>query len=78
MNVKLGTRVDAADLKTGGFDSVVLATGVTPRTPPIPGIDHPKVISYMDALTGAAEVRHRVGRVLPAKHPTHARAAQRW
>ncbi len=34
------------------FDEVVLATGVQPRTPPIPGVEHPKVIGYADLLSG--------------------------
>ncbi len=37
-----------------GFDDVVLATGVTPRIPAIPGIEHPKVLSYAEVLSGAA------------------------
>src|SRR6185295_8711061 len=37
----LDRRVDAHELE--GFDHVVLATGIVPRTPAIPGIDHPKV-----------------------------------
>ena len=36
------------------FDEVVVATGVRPRKPPIPGIDHPKVIGYADLLSGRA------------------------
>jgi 2,4-dienoyl-CoA reductase (NADPH2) len=35
-----------------GFDEVVLATGIDPRRPAIPGIDHPKVASYVDVLSG--------------------------
>ena len=34
------------------FDEVVLATGIDPRRPEIPGIDHPKVASYVEILTG--------------------------
>ena len=48
VNVKLGTRVRAGDL--AGYDSVVLATGVTPRIPTINGIDHPKVVTYLQVL----------------------------
>ncbi|MGL6044945.1 MAG: FAD-dependent oxidoreductase [Vogesella sp.] len=48
VTLQLNTRVDAADLT--GFDEVVLATGIAPRTPPIEGIDHPKVLSYLDVL----------------------------
>jgi 2,4-dienoyl-CoA reductase (NADPH2) len=32
------------------FDEVVLATGITPRTPEIEGVTHPKVLSYLDVL----------------------------
>ncbi|HYG95195.1 MAG TPA: NADPH-dependent 2,4-dienoyl-CoA reductase [Nocardioides sp.] len=58
VNVKLSTRA-TPDLLTG-YDEVVVATGVEPRTPAIPGIDHPKVVSYPDAITGAVEVGRRV------------------
>jgi 2,4-dienoyl-CoA reductase (NADPH2) len=52
--VRLGTRVSAAELT--GYDDVVLATGVTPRIPAIPGIDHPMVLTYAEAITGAKPV----------------------
>lgn len=50
VDVRLSTPADAAAL--AGFDEVVLATGVRPRIPDIPGIDHPKVVSYPDAIMG--------------------------
>jgi 2,4-dienoyl-CoA reductase (NADPH2) len=50
VTVKLDTRATAADLVA--YDEVVLATGVLPRTPAIPGIDHPSVVSYVDVLSG--------------------------
>ncbi|WP_435110422.1 FAD-dependent oxidoreductase [Nocardiopsis synnemataformans] len=58
VDVRLDTRVGAADLE--GYDEVVLATGVTPRVPGIPGVDHPKVVGYVDVLRGDAEVGERV------------------
>lgn len=58
VNVKLGTRA-TPELLTG-FDEVVVATGVEPRTPSIPGIDHAKVVSYPDAITGRVAVGARV------------------
>ena len=51
VDVRLGVRAGADDL--AGFDDVVLASGVTPRLPAIPGIDHPKVLTYAQAITGA-------------------------
>ena len=51
VDVRLGVRAAVADL--AGFDDVVLATGVAPRIPDIAGIDHPMVVSYAAALTGA-------------------------
>jgi len=50
VDVRLNTRVSVEDLQAGGFDEVILATGVEPRIPEIEGIDHPKVIGYLDAL----------------------------
>ncbi|MFF0814493.1 FAD-dependent oxidoreductase [Rhodococcus sp. NPDC003318] len=50
VEVHLNTRVDAAALIAGGHDEVVLATGVTPRIPAIPGIDHPSVLSYAELV----------------------------
>ncbi|HLT13097.1 MAG TPA: NADPH-dependent 2,4-dienoyl-CoA reductase [Marinobacter sp.] len=60
VDVRLNTRVSADDLKAGGFDEVVLATGVKPRTPDIEGIDHPMVIGYLDALLKRKPVGQRV------------------
>ena len=46
----LNTRVDAAFLIQNNFSEVVVSTGVVPRIPQIEGIDHPKVLSYLDVL----------------------------
>ena len=56
VTLKLGTRVDAEQLVSAGFDQVVLATGVTPRLPAIDGITHAKVRSYLDVLRDKCEV----------------------
>lgn len=50
VTVRLGARADVEQLT--GFDDVVLATGVAPRMPAIPGIEHPMVLSYAEAITG--------------------------
>ncbi len=51
VTVKLNTRARAADV--ADYDEVLLATGVVPRTPAIPGITHQSVLSYVEVLTGA-------------------------
>jgi 2,4-dienoyl-CoA reductase (NADPH2) len=56
VKVQFGKKVTVDDLGGGRFDEVVIATGVIPRTPEIPGIDHPKVVSYIDVLTKRVEV----------------------
>ncbi len=50
VEVRLHTRAGIDDL--AGFHEVVLATGVVPRIPDIPGIDHPMVLSYAEAISG--------------------------
>ncbi|HEX4893589.1 MAG TPA: FAD-dependent oxidoreductase, partial [Hyphomicrobiaceae bacterium] len=58
VQVHLGTRPAAGDL--AGFDEVVVATGVNPRIPDIPGIDHPKCVSYASVLSGKVRAGRRV------------------
>ncbi|MYT75194.1 MULTISPECIES: NADPH-dependent 2,4-dienoyl-CoA reductase [unclassified Streptomyces] len=58
VDVRLGTRVAADDLD--GYDDVVVATGVKPRTPVIEGVDHPSVVGYLDVLRRGAPVGDRV------------------
>jgi len=50
VELSLGRHVGAAELS--GYDDVLVATGIVPRTPAIPGIDHPKVASYVDIVLG--------------------------
>jgi 2,4-dienoyl-CoA reductase (NADPH2) len=50
VHLHLNTKVDAAFLLAQKFDEVVLATGVKARTPNITGVDHQKVLSYIDVL----------------------------
>ena len=58
VDLRLNTRVDADALS--GFDEVIVATGIEPRTPQIPGIDHPKVVGYMDAILGKKPIGQKV------------------
>ncbi|MFJ3576601.1 oxidoreductase [Streptomyces rubiginosohelvolus] len=58
VDVRLSTRAGTGTLD--GFDEIVLATGVEPRTPAIPGTDRPNVVSYLDVLRDGAPVGDRV------------------
>ncbi|MEV6911191.1 NADPH-dependent 2,4-dienoyl-CoA reductase [Amycolatopsis sp. NPDC051071] len=60
VKVRLGIRVTAEDLVGAGFDEVVLATGVTPRIPSLPGIGHAKVLSYVDVVKHGKPVGGKV------------------
>jgi len=50
VKARFNTRVTVDELVQGGFDEILLATGVAPRTPAIDGVNHPKVLSYLDVL----------------------------
>ena len=54
--VKLGHTVDAIQLQQAGFDEIVIATGITPRSLRLPGSDHPKMLGYLDVLRDDAPV----------------------
>ena len=58
VDLRLGMAPAADDLT--GFDEVIIATGVRPRDPGIPGQDGPNVLSYVDVLAGRAPVGKRV------------------
>lgn len=58
VELRLGTKATPGTLD--GFDEIVLATGVTPRSPAIEGLDHPSVVSYLDVLRDGAPVGERV------------------
>jgi 2,4-dienoyl-CoA reductase (NADPH2) len=59
INLRLNHRVEQAELVNGGYDDIVVATGVRPRALSIPGIDHPKVVSYIDVLKGNVTIGKR-------------------
>ena len=60
VDLRLNTRVDAEQLRAGGYQEIAIATGITPRRPEIEGIDHPSVVSYIDVIRGTAAVGKRV------------------
>jgi len=60
VRLHLKHRVTAEELRTSGADEVVLATGVAPRIPALPGIDHAKVASYPEIIEGRKKAGRRV------------------
>ena len=60
VTVKLNTRVSVDDLKNSDFDEIVIATGIKPRELKIEGINHSKVLSYLDVLKHKKPVGKRV------------------
>ncbi|OJA36741.1 oxidoreductase [Burkholderia ubonensis] len=60
VDLRLDTRATAELLLQGGFDEVVLATGIVPRVPPIDGIGHPKALGYLDVLRDGKDVGRSV------------------
>ncbi|HEV2041395.1 MAG TPA: FAD-dependent oxidoreductase, partial [Casimicrobiaceae bacterium] len=83
--VELNRRVGAENLNA--FDDVILATGIVPRIPEIPGIDHPKVASYVEivegrkragkrvAIVGAGGIGFDVAELLTEDHPADGHAS---
>ena len=60
VKLQLNHRVSAGELIKGDYAHIVLATGVIPRLPAIEGIDHPKVMTYLDVLRDKRPVGHTV------------------
>ncbi len=58
VDLQLSTRASVEDLE--GFDEIILATGVFPREIDIPGIDHPKVVGYIDVLNNKVKIGNSV------------------
>lgn len=90
VELRLGTKVETDTLQQGGFDEVVFATGVHPRKPSIPGVDHRKVVSYYDvlaknkavgarvALIGAGGIGFDMAEFLTQAHPSPTTDIARW
>lgn len=58
IKLKLNTRADVDALR--GFDEVIISTGVTPRVPNIDGVDHEKVVTYAQLLSGEKTAGQKV------------------
>jgi len=88
VTLRLNTRATAQSLR--GFDSIVLATGVTPRTLKIPGADHPQTLTYLDvvlhgkpvgprvAIVGAGGIGFDVAEFLTQAEPSPSTDVARW
>ncbi|MFA9218068.1 MAG: FAD-dependent oxidoreductase [Sphingomonadaceae bacterium] len=60
VKLQLNQRVTREQLLAAGYDDIVVATGIQVRKPPIDGIEHPKVLSYLDVLQRKVAVGKRV------------------
>jgi len=67
LDMQLGTEISYSEMERrssgDGADKIdkwIIATGVDPRMPNIPGGDHPNVLSYIDVLRNKAKVGHKV------------------
>jgi 2,4-dienoyl-CoA reductase (NADPH2) len=68
LDMQLGTEISHpemerrsnADVGEGRIDKWIIATGVDPRVPNIPGLNHPNVLSYIDVLRHKAKVGRKV------------------
>ena len=58
--MQLNKRVSAKDLEGNDFDEIIIATGIKPRIPNINGIEHHKVLSYLDVLKDKKPIGKRV------------------
>jgi 2,4-dienoyl-CoA reductase (NADPH2) len=60
VDVRLQSSATADSLRSGGFQAVIVATGIVPRTPALEGVGHARVLSYIDVIDGRAAVGNRV------------------
>ncbi|PHR20598.1 MAG: NADPH-dependent 2,4-dienoyl-CoA reductase [Sphingopyxis sp.] len=60
VDLRLNSSATPDILKEEQFDHIIIAAGITPRTPDIEGIDHPKVAKYIDVITGKQAVGDKV------------------
>ncbi|MDE2155531.1 MAG: NADPH-dependent 2,4-dienoyl-CoA reductase [Xanthomonadaceae bacterium] len=90
VDVQLGRTADTASLRAEGYDEVVIATGITPRTVSFPGSDDPRVLSYIDvlarhcrvganvAIIGAGGIGFDVAEYLVEHEPSSTTDIARW
>jgi len=90
VELRLGENADVAVLRDGGYDEVVVATGVTPRQVDFPGSDDPRVLGYLDvlarhqpvgakvAIIGAGGIGFDVAEFLVERAPSPTTDVARW
>ena len=60
LEVKIYLNTKPDEMRLTHYDEVIFATGVKPRVPPIDGISHPKVVTYVQALSGEYPIGEKV------------------
>ncbi|WP_243043028.1 NADPH-dependent 2,4-dienoyl-CoA reductase [Dyella sedimenti] len=90
VTLRLGQAADASSLTAGGYDEVVVATGITPRRVSFPGSDDPRVLGYLDvlahdkpvgrkvAIIGAGGIGFDVAEFLVERQPSPSLDVRRW
>jgi len=60
VKLRLNQKVNVADLNSENFDEIIIATGIVPRKINIEGLEHPKVLNYLDVLKHKKPVGKKV------------------
>ena len=60
LGITLQLDTTATPVELADFEEIIIATGVAPRDPQIPGQDGPNVLSYIDVLRGKSPVGEKV------------------
>ncbi len=60
VSLKLNHSVKLEDLNNSDFDEIIIATGIVPRKPTIEGVNHPKVLNYLEVLKEKKSVGDKV------------------
>lgn len=60
VDVRCGTTITATEILNNNYDEIILSSGITPNTPDILGINHSKVVSYLDVILGKVNIGEKV------------------
>ena len=91
VEVVLNHKVDAEELAEGGYDHIIVACGVLPRTIDVEGFGgSPRVLSYLDvlrakapvgksvAIVGAGGIGFDVAEYLSKREPSHSQTIEQY